>query len=50
MPIPFEFWSGTSLDWKEWMDIELSNVGFMVALQQAGVLMAIVFSRCLSNY
>ena len=32
------------------MDIELSGVGFMATLQQAGVLNAIVSSRCLSNY
>ena len=32
------------------MDNELSDTGFMVALQQAGVLKAIVSSRCLSNY
>ena len=50
VPILFEFGSGTSLGWKEWVDEELSNMGFMVALQQAGVLKAIVSSRCLSNY
>ena len=50
MPILFEFGSDTSLGWKEWVDEELSNTGFMVALQQAGVLKAIVSSRCLSNY
>ena len=32
------------------MDTELSDVGFMVALQQADVFKAIVSSRCLSNY
>ena len=32
MPILFEFGLGTSLGWKEWVDKELSNAGFMVAL------------------
>ena len=32
------------------MDKELSNAGFMAVLQQAGVLKAIISSRCLSNY
>ena len=32
------------------MDRELSNTGFMGLLQRAGVLKAIVSSRCLSNY
>ena len=32
------------------MDNELSDTGFMVALQQVGVLKAIVSSWCLSNY
>ena len=32
MPILFEFGSGTSLGWKEWVDKELSDVGFMVVL------------------
>ena len=32
------------------MDKELSNTGFMGLLQRAGVLKAIVSSRCLSNY
>ena len=50
MPILFEFRSGTSLGLKEWVDMELSDVDFMAALQQAGVLKAIVSSRCLSNY
>ena len=30
--ILFEFGLGTSLVWKEWVDMELSNVGFMVVL------------------
>ena len=29
MPILFEFGSGTSLGWKEWVDKELSDTGFM---------------------
>lgn len=32
------------------MDVELSDVGFMAALQWASVLKVIVSSRCLSNY
>ena len=32
------------------MDNELSNIGFMGLLQWAGVLKAIVSSRCLSNF
>ena len=32
MPILFEFGSGTTLGWKEWVDKELSNTGFMKAL------------------
>ena len=50
VPILFEFGLDTSLGWKEWVDEELSDTGFMAALQQAGVLKAIVLSRCLSNY
>ena len=50
VPILFEFGPGTFLGWKEWVDKELSNAGFMAVLQQAGVLKAIVSSRCLSNY
>ena len=50
MPILFEFGSGTSLGWKEWVDKELSDTGFMGGLQQAGVLKAIVSSWCLSHY
>ena len=50
MPILFEFGSGTSLGWKEWVDEELADTNFMAALQQADVLKAIVSSRCLSNY
>ena len=47
MPILFEFRSGTSLGWKEWVDKELSNMGIMAVLQQASVLKAIVSSHCL---
>ena len=36
--------------WKEWVDKELSDVGFMEALQRAGMLKAIVSSWCLHNY
>ena len=50
MPIVFEFGLGTALGWKEWVDTELSNKGFMVVLQWADVLKAIVSLRCLSNY
>jgi len=32
------------------VDTELSDVGFMVVLQQAGVFKTIVSSWCLSNY
>nr|XP_023928298.1 uncharacterized protein LOC112039648 [Quercus suber] len=48
--IHFEFGSGTALGWKEWVDNELSNTGFMGLLQRAGVLKAIVSSRYLSNF
>ena len=50
MTILFKFGSGTSLDWKEWVDEELSDTSFMVALQWASMLKAIVSLRCLSNY
>ena len=50
IPILFEFGSGTALGRKEWVDNELSDKGFMEALQWAGVLKAIVSSHCLSNY
>ena len=50
MPIHFEFWSGTAQGWKEWVDSELSDTGFMGLLQRAGVLKAIVLSRSLSNF
>ncbi|KAL0010851.1 hypothetical protein SO802_005959 [Lithocarpus litseifolius] len=50
MPILFEFGSGTSLGWKEWVDTELSDMGFMIVLQRASVLIAIISSQCLSNY
>ena len=50
MPILFEFGSGTALGWKEWVDRELSDMGFMGLLQRADVLKTIVSSRCLSNY
>ena len=50
MPILFEFRSSTALGWKEWVDREFSDTGFMGLLQRVGVLKAIVSSRCLSNY
>ena len=50
VPLRFEFGSGTSSGWKEWVDSELSDTGFMCLLQQVGVLKAIVLSRCLSNF
>ena len=50
MPIHFAFGSSMAFGWKEWVDRELSNMGFMGLLQRAGVLKAIVSSHCLSNY
>ena len=50
MPILFEFRSGTSLGLKEWVDEKLADTGFIVALQQASMLRAIVLSLCLSSY
>ena len=50
MPIHFEFRSSTALGWREWVDNELSNTGFMRLLQRASVLKAIILSRRLSNY
>ena len=50
MPIHFKFESGTALGWREWVDNELSNVGFMGLLQRASVLKAIVSSCCLSKF
>ena len=50
VPILFEFGSGTTLGWKEWVDDELSGKIFRAALQWAGVLKAIFSSCCLSNY
>ena len=50
VPLHFEFGSGASLGWKEWVDSELSDTGFMGLLQRAGVLKAVVSSRCLSNF
>ena len=50
VPLHFEFGSSTSLGWKEWVDSELSDTGFMGLLQRASVLKAIVSSRCLSNF
>ena len=50
MPIHFEFRSSTALGWREWVDNEFSNTGFMRLLQRASVLKAIILSRRLSNY
>ena len=50
VPLHFEFGSDASLGWKEWVDSELSDIGFMGLLQRAGVLKAVVSSRCLSNF
>ena len=50
VPLHFEFGSGTTSGWKEWVDSKLSDTGFMSLLQRAGVLKAIVSSRCLSNF
>ena len=50
VPIHFEFGSGIALGWREWVDSELSDTGFMGLLQRAGVLKAIASSRCLSNF
>ena len=50
MPIHFEFGSSTALGWRERVDNELSDTGFMGLLQWAGVLKTIVSSCCLSNF
>ena len=50
VPIHFEFRSGIALGWREWVDNELSDVGFMGLLQRVDVLKAIISSRCLSNF
>ena len=50
VPIHFEFGLGTAQGWKEWVDSELSDTGFMGLLQRAGVLKAIILSRSLSNF
>ena len=50
VPLHFEFGSGTASSWKESVDSELSDTGFMGLLQRASVLKAIVSSRCLSNF
>jgi len=50
IPILFKFESSTSLGWKDWVDHELSNLGFMEALRQADVLKAVFSSRILQNY
>lgn len=50
IPILFKFTSGTSLGWKERVDKELFDMGFMEALQRASVLNAIISLWCLYNY
>ena len=50
VPLLFKFGLGMSLGWKEWVDRELPDIGFMEALQQASVLKAVVSLRCLYNY
>ena len=44
VPIHFEFGSSTAQGWKEWVNSELSDTGFMGLLQWAGVLKAIILS------
>ena len=48
--ILFKFGLSTSLGWKDRVDHELSNAGFMEVLQLTGVLKAIFSSRNLQNY
>ena len=50
MPIHFEFGSDPASGWREWVDSELFDTGFMGLLQRAGVLKAIVSYHCLSNF
>ena len=50
VPLHFAFGSGASSGWKEWVDSELADTGFMGLLQRAGILKAIVSSHCLSNF
>ena len=50
VPILFKFGLSISLGWKEWVDEELADTGFMVTLQHVGVLKANISSCCLSNY
>ena len=50
VPIHFEFGSSTALGWKEWVNNKLFDTDFIGLLQRAGVLKAIVSSRCLSNF
>ena len=50
VPIHFDFGLRTTLGWREWVDNELSDIGFMGLLQWAGILKAIISSRCLSNF
>ena len=50
VPIHFEFGSSTALGWREYVNNELSDTGFMGLLQRAGVLKAIILSHCLFHY
>lgn len=50
VPIHFEFRSSTALGWKEWVDSELFDTGFIGLLQWASVLKAVILSWCLSNF
>lgn len=50
VPMHFKFRSGISIVWREWVDQELSDVGFIETLQRVGVLKAILSSRSLQNF
>ena len=50
VPLHFEFGFGTASGWKEWVDNELFDTGFMGLLQRVGILKAIVSSCCLLNF
>ena len=50
VPIHFEFGSSTGLGSREWVDNELSDVGFTGLLQRVGVLKAVISSRYLLNF
>ena len=50
VPIHFEFGLGITQGWKELVNSELSDTGFVGLLQRVGVPKAIVLSRSLSNF